>query len=198
LPSSDALLDLFVSLDLLRNANSGGGAPASPYSLTVQRSQDVRNARLAAAAAELGLHTAIRVGGRALRAALERYAGVGAAGEAAGGGGGQQAVDLMAAAAAARPMEPWADDVSEAIWAEVWTNRGDGGASGGEGAEEPGLQGEGRDASARQLPQEQRPPKVMADVVEALIAAVWLDSGGDYEAAWRVAARVLAAGAARG
>lgn len=35
-------------------------------------------------------------------------------------------------------------------------------------------------------------PKVLSDVFESLIGAVWLDAGGDSKVAWRVASRLLA------
>jgi hypothetical protein len=304
---ADALLDAFVSLRHVQQGAGFRASPAdlpaatgaahpnsgqqaqctwppraralSPHQLTLRRAAEVRNSRLARAAARLGLHAHVRCRGRELRRHVSKFAlrqqaaaaaggaeqggscggppaSTAAAGTATGGGcaqfedvvadaeegnDGAAAGGGWAAGGALGAGRPWGEE-SQRAWEEVWGgggrgggDRGGDGSSGGSGSglgmdlsvggavspdsreEGPGSddgggaaqagaraagagapEEEGRNARAcggavTRQPARQPAPKALADVVEALIGAVWLDSGGDWGAAWRVAAKVLEA-----
>jgi len=95
--------------------------------------------------------------------------------------------------AAALPVGVLWSVASAQIWAEVWERDGNGDGSwggddgGGGGAGAGALDGDGQG-------EVRRAPKVLADVVEALIAAVWMDSGGDWVLVSGLAGRVMEAG----
>jgi hypothetical protein len=174
----------------------------SPHELTVQRSHGVRNDRLARTAVTVGLHDHVRLCGPVLRARVRRFVeGQQQQQQQPGAGGGPLAFGAGRAAASqtALPAAPGWSEESRAVWAAEW--RVGGGGRGGEGGDEDEFfsaeegeedaGGEGQAGREQKLP---AAPKVLADVVEALIAAVWVDSGGDMGVVAEVARRVVQAG----
>jgi dsRNA-specific ribonuclease len=138
--------------------------------LTVARREQVKNDRLADAMLASGLHPHIRMQSAALRRAINAASGAGRDGGASAGGGGS--------------TPGWQDPT----WLEVWAGDRTRAAAAGQlpaaGGQQAGDEGDAAaEAAAGKL------PKALADVVEALMAAVWVDSGGD----WDVAARVMRA-----
>jgi dsRNA-specific ribonuclease len=170
-----------------------------PGQLHLLRCQRVSNTNLGAAAARLGLHQHV----------LLQAAGLAAAVQAAGATG--DAVNMAAQQSGDTPAGlqlgqlPGLTEGDARIWREVWgvssthasSAAGDGaktqvaaGAPEVVPAQTTGALGmccTGVEGGDQQQPSGAPPwPKVLADVVEATAGAVWVDSGGSWQAVWQV------------
>jgi dsRNA-specific ribonuclease len=162
----------------------------APAELTWRRGALVNNTHLARLAAAAGLQAHVSAHSRALRGAMHRFAAAQQQQKPGDGGNGTgQQVGFAAPQAAAAPAAAVADgsrlgglsrwtasDI--AVWERVWRapHGRDGDDSGG---------GDGASHAAGVVARAQRAPKVLADVVEALVAAVLVDSSSSSSSSSR-------------
>jgi len=191
--------DNAVKLRLVPNSTNNGSAaaaapaPANNVSSSAAAADD-SNKRPRWQPLSLGL---LRASAHARRHGEEALA---AAAEAAA------AAAQAAVARAVRPAPGWGEEC-EVVWRRVWQQRhtkcclevsgggGDDNAAGGEngnggaaagGADQDQGQDQQQQLAGQRKQQELKPPKVLADVIESLLAAVFFDSGGDLATVWRV------------
>lgn len=175
----------------------------NPGQLTKLRSSRVQNQRLAEAVLRTGLHKHLlmdsaplvrAIQARAARMHGEQPAGAAAAAAAAGAGwqdavwlevwagcGSSEPEAAAGAAAPAAAVVAAGSGAAAAASRDAMASPGHGPAGSEEAAGENGQEGEQEGAAP-----EEALPKVLADVAEALMAAVFIDSGGDYASTWQV------------
>lgn len=190
--------------------SSGAAGIYTPAELTWRRAALVNNTQLGRAAAAATLQHQLQSRSRQLSKAVKRFLrGAEACGEAtaaaAGSGlGARQAV--VAAVAAVTALGPaavsvqWSEECA-AIWQQIWAEpRGRAVSSSAD--EQAAAEGDGVFGADRPVA---RPPKVLADLIESIVGAVFVDSahgrsceGGtvgassmSWENTWRVAKHLL-------
>ncbi|GLC40432.1 hypothetical protein PLESTM_001062300, partial [Pleodorina starrii] len=166
----DAVLGMVTSLWAFWE---GGSAE----DMTVRRTALVSNGPLAAAAVRRGLHLHLRSGSASLAAAINHFA-----------------VTYQAAVAQRGSVEAVVVTTAERVAKNKRSARRQREKGQGQGQQK---QGKGKKAQKAQQQQEEdeedalRAPKALADVLEALVGAVYLDTGGDLRAAERAVAAIM-------